>query len=123
MGQIEEILDRLVALGFEVEAIAAGREERLSRRILDRRLVYAKENAKLLEAVKSDVRLARNPEIAAQFAARISQMRVQMGRMQVKWRIPEVEADPAGYLGEIREINRYIAALRDWGKTALASIG
>lgn len=122
MGEIETILDRIMACGIDAEAIASARGEQLSRRLLEMRVVYNDQSARLLRAVQEDGRLKRNPEVAAELQAQIGQMRAQMARMQAKWRMHEIEANPAAYLAEIKELNIKNRAMRDWAKAALAPL-
>lgn len=122
MGEIEKIFDRIVTSGVDAVAAAKKNEAGLARRLLQSRMAYNDESAKLLQAVKTDARLRNNPEIAAQLNAKISQMRVLMGRMQAKWRMQEVEADLASYLADVAEVNRHNAALRDWVRATLGPL-
>ncbi|HEX7751107.1 MAG TPA: hypothetical protein VF440_01780 [Novosphingobium sp.] len=122
MAEIEDIFDRIVACSADAEAAAAAKDSGLARRLLQIRVAYNDESAKLLHAVKADPRLKTNAEIASQLDAHISQMRVQMGRMQAKWRMHEIEADPASYLLEIKRINRAIEETRDWVRATLGAI-
>lgn len=122
MPEIEDIFDRIVSSGAAAAAAAKKNEPGLARKLLQSRMAYNDESAKLLHAVKADARLQKNPEIAAQLNAQISQMRVQMGRMQAKWRMQAIEADLATYLADVAAVNRSNAALRDWVKATLGPL-
>jgi hypothetical protein len=122
MPEVEESLDRLVTCASSAEDVAARNEDNISRGLIELRKTYNAEIANLLRAVEADDRLRRHPDVAASLGAMISEMRKEMANMQARWRMHVIEADPAGYLAEIRRTNGKIRSTRDWARSTLGPI-
>lgn len=65
--------------------------------ILKNRLRFVAALGKIHEELKTDPRLAANADLAQEFAGRLSQVRKDLGELQTKWRIADVEKDYEGY--------------------------
>lgn len=114
MVEIEGIFDCIVVCGIEVEVVVDWNEDGLVCWFFQVWIVYNDESVKLFCVVKVDECLKKNFVIVVQFDVYISQMCVQMGWMQVKWWMYEIEVNFVVYLVQIKEVNCNIVMICDW---------
>ena len=123
MESTEEILERLLKIASSFDDLDESEDSTLLKEVLDLRSSYSAEIAKLFGAMAQDQRLKDNPEIAQEFGKRFVETRHVVTDLQARWRMQQIEADPRGYLAEIKSVVALSEEVLRWGLTAVKSVG
>lgn len=86
--------------------------------ILRNRLRFVGALGKIHEGMKTDPRFATDTDLAEEFGRRLSQVRKDLGELQTRWRIADVERDYEGYARASAPFAESALAFARWAREA-----
>ncbi len=89
-----------------------------ARLVIDVRGQIIKQVAELYSCLSSDPRIAGNPEQAADFRKRLSEVRQMLATLQAKWRASEMVADFEGYARDSTPVAQACKSFVAWAQKA-----
>jgi hypothetical protein len=89
-----------------------------ARLIIEVRGQVIKQVAELYSCLSSDPRIAGNPEQAAEFRKRLSEVRQMLATLQAKWRASEMVADFEGYAHDSTPVAQACKSFVAWAQKA-----
>ncbi|WAT16859.1 hypothetical protein OZN62_07855 [Aurantiacibacter sp. MUD11] len=119
MADLDNILAEARETNDKMQAALGATDESTMRQIVRLRTRFATLVAEMMSAIRTDPRLAANPELKDQFDAKFAEMRQELAKHQHKWRSTEIESDEAGYRMAGREMGHKQDAFYRWAQDAL----
>ena len=105
MGTLDNTIGEAERLYREMRALAQAGDTEGKNQIVKLRSRYAMLMLEILQAMKGDERLQRDPALKAEFETRFFAMRSALAEHQAKWRLQAIESDTQGYLQSAAGLN------------------
>jgi hypothetical protein len=116
-------LDTLLADAEKIHCDMRGALERNDaqavREIIGLRTKFAGLMSEMMAAIKSDPRLAANPDLGAAFEQRFLDVRQHLAKHQAKFRMDLMESDLPAYSESVAEVGKVQDGFYTWAKGVL----
>ena len=122
MAELDRILGEAQGTHRQMQDAVRTSGQRTSHEILRLRTRFATLTAEMLGAAKSDPRLQRKPELAAEFESRFGEMRRSLIQHQGRWEGGEIDQDPDAYRQAGDTLGHEQEQFYSWAKQALAGL-
>ncbi|HEX7712176.1 MAG TPA: hypothetical protein VF418_14685 [Sphingomonadaceae bacterium] len=119
MAQLDTLLADAEKTHRDMQAALARNDDKAVREIIGLRTKFAGLMAQMMGAIKADVRLAANTDLAAEFEQRFLDVRQQLAKHQAKFRMDLMEADLPAYRASVAEVGKAQDAFYSWAKGKL----